>query len=81
MTGRLRAAGSACFPVPAALQNRTDTGIRGSDLGCTNPHSAEHGHDDSTMRHKGNVSEKINHFCLQMKKYSSERYRHTLSGV
>lgn len=35
------------------------------------------------MRNKSNVSEKINHilFCLQMKKYSSEGYRHTVSGV
>lgn len=35
------------------------------------------------MRRKGDGSEKINRvfFCLQRKKYSSERYRHTLSGV
>lgn len=35
------------------------------------------------MRHKGNVSEKINRifFCLQMKQRSTERYRQTFSGV
>lgn len=64
--GNPHAIGSAFFPVPVALQNRANTGIQGSDLGCTNPASAAHRQDAA----KSSVSEKINNifFCSQMKK-------------
>lgn len=45
--GRLHALGSACFSVPVALQNRTDTGMWGTDTGCSNPNPAGHRHNEA----------------------------------